>query len=103
MRNNLPTMVEPGSNDPERLLNLFLNANERPVNLPACMHHLCPPLQMPKMSSQEPRARCHHLEYNKQSSNETILLLGDFNVGVDANFTTLGPHAFGQFGVDEMN
>ena len=33
MRNSMPTMVQPGSNDTERLLTLFLNANEGPVNL----------------------------------------------------------------------
>ena len=29
----MPTMVEPGSNDPQRLLSLFLNESEGPVNL----------------------------------------------------------------------
>lgn len=57
---------------------------------------------MPRMSSQEPRTRCHHLEYNKQSSNEQIIPLSDYNAGVDADYHSW-PSYLGQFGVDEMN
>lgn len=92
----MPTMVQPGSNDTERLLTLFLNANEGPVNLAS--------VYAPSLSttSQEPRTRCHHLEYNKQSSNEQIISLSDFNAGVDADYHSW-PSCLGQFGVDEMN